>query len=132
METKDAYKTKEVDEETDETIIITVRCIDMASPRSDSDKIKCDMCGEMTWISHSWKSWKGKKIDKVICEKCFYNSEQFKNNKFGAGITSENLQEYVDWAREYYNIPSFITDKEIKDDILRKFGKKIGKKINIM
>lgn len=115
--------------EKDEIVVITVRCIDMASPHNDSDKIKCGVCGEMTWVSHSWR---GKKIDKIICEKCFYNSEEFKKDEFKANVTSKSLQEYTDWARQYYHIPSFITDEEIKNDILRKFGKKIGKDIKII
>lgn len=113
----------------DEIVVITVRCIDMASPRNDSDKIKCDICGEMTWVSHSWR---GKKIDKIICENCFYNSEEFKKDEFKANVTSKSLQEYTDWARRYYHISSFITDEEIKNDILRRFEMKIGKKIKII
>ena len=113
----------------DEIVVITVRCIDMTSPRDDSDKIKCDTCGEMTWVSHSWR---GKNIDKIICESCFYNSEEFKEDKFKANVTSKSLQEYTDWARQYYSISSCITDEERKRDILRRFERKIGKKVKII
>lgn len=59
----------------EEIIVVTKRCIDMAAHCENIDKIKCSKCGEMTWLSISWR---GKKIDRAICQHCFENDEQKK------------------------------------------------------
>lgn len=117
---------KEIDEK-DEVAVITVRIIDMASPSDDTEKRLCSLCGEMTWLSNNWK---GKKIDKIICEKCFYYSEEYKKKEINPKVTEECLESAIKKIRRLYDLKE--TDEEIKDRLMIEFEKKIGKKIEIL
>lgn len=111
----------------DQIIVITMRCINMAPSSYDIEKVPCSECGEMTWLSSSWK---GKKIDKITCTECFYKSEEYKSGNYTANVTEECLEDAKNWARRNLNIKK--TDEEIKTEMMNVMKKKIGKKINII
>lgn len=106
--------------------VITVRCIDMA-PYDGVEKRLCSRCGEMTWLSNHWE---GKRIDNIICEKCFYNSEEYDKKDFSTKVTKECLESAISTIKRRCNLTD--TDEEIKDKLMRIFEKKIGKKIEII
>lgn len=114
-------------EETDkeEIIVVTMRCIDMAASCSDIDKIKCANCGEWTWLSVSWR---GKRIDKAICEPCF-EKEEYKSRDISACITRECLDDVLKQLKEIYDLKG--TDKNIKKRMIEHMEKKMGRKITI-
>lgn len=111
----------------DQVVVLTMRCIDMAPSSRDVDKALCSECGEMTWLSCSWK---GKKIDKIVCTECFYNSKEYKSGDYSASVTEECLEESKDWARRHLNIKK--TDEEIKTQMIEIVEDKIGKEIKII
>lgn len=111
----------------DEVAVITVRIIDMAPPSDDTEKRLCSVCGEMTWLS---KHWKGKRIDKIICEKCFYDSEEYKKKEINPKVTEECVESAIKKIRMLYNLKD--TDDEIRERLMIEFEKKIGKKIEIV
>lgn len=110
---------KKIDED-DTIIVMTVRCIDMAAPTDNIDKIPCSECGEMTWISTSFR---GKKIDKIVCKPCYakiYN----KDKEYIACTTQECIDDAFEWARQH----GINTTKE---EMIMKMEDKIGKRIKI-
>lgn len=109
-----------MDKEDRTTTVVTVRCIDMAAPFVDTWKRVCDMCGEMTWISASWI---GKKIDKVICEPCWFLYCKDEND-INICITKANLEEFREWSKIYYGYEK-VTIKEAVKMMEMKTGKKI-------
>ncbi len=113
---------KEKGVEKDESVVITMRCIDMASPTSDVDKTSCSECGEITWISTSFR---GKKIDKIICENCFFKSGKHKDQEYYPCVTEECLNDAFT-ALERRGI------KTTKEDMIRRMEDKIGKKLKII
>jgi hypothetical protein len=111
-------------EDKEEIIVITARCIDMAAFCDDSDKMPCIDCGEMTWLSSSWR---GKKIDKIICEHCLV---KYSDEDSSASVTEECLNNAIKFLRErFYTIE---TDQEITERTMKIMEKKFGKKINII
>lgn len=116
----------EKEEEKEEIIVITARCIDMVAHADKIDKIPCSECGEMTWLSISWR---GRQIDKILCEHCFEKKE-FQISDYNANITETCLKDAIKGARKYFG--SKKTDKEIKEEMMKIMEKKIGKKINII
>jgi hypothetical protein len=117
---KDVKKEKGV--EKDESVVIAMRCIDMASPTSDVDKGQCSECGEITWISTSFR---GKKIDKIICENCFFKSGKHKDEDYHACVTEECLNDAF-IALESRGI------KTTKEEMVRRMEENIGKKLKIV
>lgn len=111
----------------DQVIVITMRCADMAPSSYDLEKRLCEDCGEMTWLSSSWK---GKKIDKIVCTKCFYNSKEYKSGDYTANVTEECLEDAKNWARR--NLHTKKTDKEIKTRMVEIMENKVGKKLKII
>lgn len=108
--------------EKDQNVVITMRCIDMASPTSDVDKVPCSECGEITWISTSFR---GKKVDKIICESCFFKSGKHKDEDYHACVTEECLNE------------AFVTlesrgIKTTKEEMVRRMEERVGKKLKIV
>ncbi len=85
----------------DQVTVLTVRCIDMAPPLHEVDKIPCSECGEMTWIS---KSFKEKKIDKITCTKCFYDGDVYKSGDYSANVTEETVEEVIKYIRSRFEI----------------------------
>lgn len=110
----------------DEIIVITMRCIDMAASCDDIDKMQCAECGEMTWLSASWR---GKKIDKIICKSCF-EKEKYLDGDYSANVTEECLDDAIKFVREHYGVAK--TDKEIRERMVKIVERKLGKKINII
>lgn len=108
--------------EKDENVVITMRCIDMASPTSDIDKVPCSECGEITWISTSFR---GKKIDKIICENCFFKSGKYKDEDYYACVTEECLND----AFTVLESRGIMTTKE---EMIMIVEEKIGKKLKII
>lgn len=107
-------------EKKDKTIVVTMRCIDMVYPTANIDKVKCNKCGEMTWISQSFR---GKNIDEIICEKCFF--EYGNNEDFCAVITEACIDEAINCIENIYG------EKYTREEMLRTMEDKIGKKIII-
>lgn len=110
----------------DQIVVVTVRCMDMTAYYDDVDKIPCSECGEMTWLSSSWK---GKKIDKIVCGHCFENGK-YKNTDYSANVTEECLNGATKRIRELYGLTE--TDKELRKRAIDIMEKQIGKKINIV
>src|SRR3990167_1424555 len=108
--------------EEDQEIIVTMRCIDMASPTSDVDKVPCSECGEMTWLSVSGRKMK---FDKIICESCFFKSGKHKDGDYHAYVTNECLNEAFT-TLESRGI------RTTKEEMIRRMEEKIGKKVKIV
>ncbi len=110
---------KKIDEE-DIIVVMTVRCIDMAATTENIDKIPCTECGEMTWISTSFR---GKKIDKIVCKPC-YDKIYHNEKEYFACTTQECLDEAFEWAKQHgINIT--------KEEMVMKMEDNIGKSIKI-
>jgi hypothetical protein len=109
----------------EEIIVVTMRCIDMAASCSDVDKIKCAECGEMTWLSSSWR---GKKIDKAVCEHCF-EKEKYKNGDYSAYVTEACINYALEQIKEFCSQEG--TDEDIKKRMIKYMEHKMGVKITI-
>lgn len=109
----------------EEIIVITMRCIDVAASCSDIDKIKCEECGEMTWLSVSWR---GKKIDRVVCKPCF-EKDKYKNSGYSACVSKRCLDDALKHLKLTENLDG--TDEEIKKRMITYMEEKMGKKVTI-
>lgn len=103
------------------TVVVTVRCIDMANPSVDSDRVPCTDCGELTWISHNFR---GQKIDKIICSKCFEKGYQ-NNDNYTACTKEQCIEDALD---SLYNCGVKVT----REEMIEVMEEKLGKKINIV
>jgi hypothetical protein len=112
-------------EEKEEIIVVTMRCINMAASCSDIDKIKCAECGEMTWLSSSWR---GKRIDKAVCEQCF-EIERYKKRDYSTCVTKSCLNDALEQVKDTCIIRG--TDEDIKKRMVSYIEKKMGVKITI-
>lgn len=110
----------------DKIIVITARCMDMTAYYDDMDKMPCSECGEMTWLSSSWR---GRKIDKIVCGHCF-EGEKYKKGDYSANVTEECLNNAIKTIKEHYGRKE--TDKELKKQAIEILERQIGKKINII
>lgn len=123
---KDMKKEKGVEKtektKKDENVVITMRCIDMSSHTSNVDKVPCSECGEITWISTSFR---GKKIDKIICENCFFKRERYKDEDC-CPCTTEGCLNEAFAALESLGV------KTTKEEMIRRMEEKIGKKLKIV
>ena len=117
--------TKSSEANKDEIVVVTMRCIDMAASCSDIDKIKCSVCGETTWLSSSWR---GKKIDRAVCEPCFEKGKCI-NGDYTACVTKSCLNDALKQLKSSCNIKG--TDKDIKKRMMEHMEKKMGMKIII-
>lgn len=106
-------------------LVVTMRCIDIAASCSDIDKIKCTECGEMTWLSISWR---GKKIDRTVCEKCFEKENKYKSD-CSIYVTKNCLNDALKHLKEAENPRG--TDEEIKKRMISYMERKMGVKISI-
>lgn len=120
-EKKDKEQGIDIEEE-DTQVVVTIRCIDMASPISNVDKVPCSECGEMTWVSVSFRN---KKIDKVVCEPCFFKNDIYKHKDSHACVTEECLNEAFNWAKQSGY-------KVTKEDMIKNMEEKIGKKLTVV
>lgn len=121
--TKIGDKTNTKDGTRDEITVVTVRCIDKTSRCEDVDKIKCSVCGEMTWLSIHWRN---RNIDRVICEHCFKGNEYI-GEDYVACVTRRCLDEALEELKRSYKIEG--TDEDIRRTILEYVGKEMRKKI---
>lgn len=104
-----------------ETVVVTMRCIDMLSPDPYVGKVPCAECGEMTWLS---RNFKGQKIDKILCLKCFedkYNGD----DEYVALAKEESIED----ALKLLELSGIKTTRE---EIIKVVENKIGKKIKIV
>jgi hypothetical protein len=113
------------EENKEEITVVTMRCIDMAASCSDIDKVKCSVCGEMTWLSSSWR---GKKIDRAVCEPCF-EDEKYIHSDYTTYVTKSCLNDALKQLKDSYSIKG--TDKDIKKRMIEHMEKKMGMKIII-
>lgn len=110
----------------DEIIVITARCIDNVAHFDDIDKTQCEICGEMTWLSSSWR---GRKIDKIICSHCFKNGK-YQDEDSSTNITEACLNDAAKFMKKRYKLKN--TDKEIKEKMIKVVEKNLGEKINVI
>lgn len=104
----------------DLVVVLTVRCIDTSSPIHEVDRVPCSICGEMTWIS---RSFRGKKIDKIICTQCFPKNNR--NGDYRACATQECIDEAFNLLKSRgYDVT--------KEEIVEKIENNIGKKVDIL
>lgn len=108
--------------EEDQTVLVTMRCIDMVSHTSDVDKVPCSECGEMTWLSAASRKIK---FDKIICDSCIFKSGKYKDEDYYAHVTEECLND----AFELLESRGIKTTKE---EMVRRMEEKIGKKLKIV
>lgn len=125
---KDKGKNKEKDKSKDEDqiIVVAARCIDVVAYSDDIDKGQCEECKEMVWLSANWR---GKKIDKIICDHCF-KMENYEDDDTSTNITEACLNDALKLARERFMMIG--TDEDIKRRIIKIMEERIGKKINII
>ncbi len=97
--------------------VVTVRVIDLANPVPGTWTIPCDECGELTWISGIWKN---KKIDKVVCEPCFFKN--YKDGDYTACAFEENIEQALEWFR---GRGMDVTREELIKNIEIKLGKEM-------
>ena len=109
---------EESQKEDDRKVVITMRCIDMASPTSNVDKVPCSECGEMTWLSPSFRKMK---VDKIICNPCF---EKYKDKDYHARVTEECINDALA-SLESRGI------RTTKEEMIRRMEEKIGKKLAV-
>lgn len=114
-------------DDTEEIIVVTMRCIDTSASCCDVDRIKCDVCGEMTWLSSSWR---GRKIDRVICDHCFEDEKANKSGDYSACVTRRCLEDAQKYLKDILHLGG--TDEDIKKKMISYLEKKIGKKITIV
>lgn len=103
----------------DKTMVVTLRVIDRANPTPGTWTIPCDECGELTWIS---RIWKGKKIDRVVCEPCF--SKKWKDKEYVLCTTEEIIQLALETLRGKGVIVT-------REEMIENFEMKTGKEIKI-
>lgn len=110
----------------DKIIVVTARCIDMAAYVDDIDKRPCEDCGEMTWVSSSWRE---KRIDKIICGTCF-DKEEYRRKDYSTNVTEESINDAIELVKSRYN-PD-MTKEEIRVRIVKIVEREMGRKINIV
>ncbi len=99
----------------DEIAVVTVRVIDHANPLPGTWTIPCDDCGELTWISDTWKN---KKINRVVCKHCFLTKYMYKDHI--PCVTEEIIKKVLEVLR---GRGMDVTREEIIKNIEAKFGK---------
>lgn len=112
-------------EDIEEIVVVTMRCIDLGTAVYESDKVVCSECGEMTFISSSWR---GKIISKIICKQCF--DKNYHGTKFHASITEDCLNEAVDHVIKRFGY--HMTREDIKKKMLDIVEEKLGKNIDVV
>lgn len=101
----------------EEIIVISTRVIDMANPIPGTWTTPCHECGELTWISDFWKD---KKIDKVICEPCYF--KKYKDGDYNLCAVEENIEQALEWFR---GRGMGVTREQLISNIEDKIGKKM-------
>ena len=109
--------------EDEEVIVVTARCSDIAPHFEDIDQIPCSKCGEMTWLSNSWR---GKRIDKIICEPCFEN-EKYEDNDYSFRVTEKCLDDAIEVIHSHYDKKG--SYDSIRKKIIDKMERRLGRQI---
>lgn len=109
-------------EEDDRQVIITMRCIDMASPTSGTIKVPCSECGEMTWLSAPSRKIK---FDKIMCERCFFKSGKHKYKDYQGCVTEECINDALE-ALGRRGI------KTTKEEMIRRMEEYIEKELKVI
>lgn len=109
----------------EEIVVVTVRCIDMAARCADVDKVKCSDCGEMTWLSPSWR---GRNIDRIVCEPCF-SKVKYGNDGCKAYITKRCLNDALEELKNILHLEG--GDDDIKKEMIYLMERRMGKKIEV-
>lgn len=110
-----------MEEEENEVTVVTMRCIDMSAPHFDSWKSVCHVCGEMTWISASWKD---KRIDRIVCEPCWFSKCKDREN-VNVCVTERNLNEFLEWCKRH-------NKRSTREEAIKLMEWRTGKKIKIV
>lgn len=121
---KDNDKSK--DEDKDNIIVVASRVIDTVAHCEIVDRGQCEECNELVWLSVNWR---GKKIDKIICDHCF-KKENYEYDDFSTNITEACLNDAVKYVKEHMRMRG--TDEEIRKSIIKVMEERIGEKINIV
>ena len=107
--------------------IVSVRCSDLkVATGTRSFKRPCSKCGMDTWISPTFDNEdKNGRIDKIICERCFFESEEYKRGDYVANVKEESVMEAVNHLKGRGILKS-------PDEIVKKMEDKTGKKLKII
>ena len=119
-------KSKDKDKDKDNIIVVASRIIDTVAHCEIVDRGQCEECKEMVWLSVNWR---GKKVDKIICDHCF-KKENYEDDDFSTNITEACLNDAVKYVREHMGMRG--TEEEIRKSIIKVMEERIGEKINIV
>lgn len=116
--------------EKDETRVVGVRCSELkVEPLPGSWKTTCCECKKDVWVT---KMWKGKKIYKIMCNSCCFDKGIYKGEDVQLKVTKETLDEFVQWAREYFGDQiKDKSDEDIKFDAIELIENKTKKEIKV-
>ncbi len=110
----------------EETIVVSVRCIDTTAYDNDVDKTACAEYGEMVWLSSSWRE---KTVNKIICEHCF-KKEKYQKLNYSANVTEECLNNAIELIRRHFDDKK--KKKDIREEVIKIMEKKLDKKVNVI
>lgn len=106
-------------------VVVAFGCQFLDKPIEGSLIRNCVDCGTEVWIAPSWK---GKKIDKIICMNCYnkdFYIDSYKGEKSEiiTAISEEQLLEFnIHCKKKYGHTPT-------KDEILIILEKELGRKV---
>lgn len=123
MVKKERKEEKDIKEDNDANIVVTMRCMDVV-PYTDVDKRKCDDCGEMTWISSSFRD---RKVDKVICSVCIEKYiEGYNDEDCDMLVTEKCLEDAIN------AVACRTGEMCTREDVLKAVENKVGRKIIVV
>ena len=123
---KSKGKKKSKGKDKDNIIVVASRIIDTVAHSEIVDRGQCEECKEMVWLSVNWR---GKKVDKIICDHCF-KKENYEDDDFSTNITEACLNDAIKYVRTCMGMTG--TDEEISKRIIKIMEERIGEKINII
>ncbi len=114
----------------EEIRVVGMRCCELLiDPLPGSWKATCCECKKEVWITEMWK---GKKIDKIVCDQCCFETGMYKDEDVKLKVTKETLDQFVKWVREYYGDAIIDqSDEDIKLMAIEIIENKLRKEINI-
>ena len=114
----------------EEIRVVGMRCCELSiDPLPGSWKATCCECKKEVWITEMWK---GKKIDKIVCDYCCFETDMYKDEDVKLKVTKETLDQFVKWAREYYGDAIIDqSDEDIKLMAIELIENKLRKEIKI-
>ena len=116
---------KDKEKEDDTVVVVSFGCQFIDKPIPGSLIRNCDDCGTDVWIAPSWQ---GKKIDRIVCMKCYEenvgeNSYKGKKEDIVTCISEEQIKEFNLYSKQRNGYTM------TKDEILRALEKKLGRKV---